>query len=125
MLVAEDNAVNRLVVQAVLEDLGCAVELVDDGARALEAIRRRRPDLVLMDCQMPVLDGYEATRRLRAAGGDVAVVALTANALEGDRERCLAAGMDDYLTKPIDREPLAAAIARWRGARSTAAVRAA
>ena len=125
VLVAEDNAVNRLVVQAILEELGCAVELVDDGARALGAIGRRRPDLVLMDCQMPVLDGYEATRRLRAAGDDVPIVALTANALEGDRERCLAAGMDDYLTKPIDREPLAAAIERWRGGRSTAARRAA
>ena len=121
VLVAEDNAVNRLVVQATLEELGCAVELVEDGERALGAIGRRRPDLVLMDCQMPVLDGYEATRRLRAGGVDVPVVALTANALDGDRERCLEAGMDDYLTKPIDRDALEAAIGRWRGARSPAA----
>ena len=121
VLVVEDNEINRLVIEAMLRDLDCEVELVHDGARALAALDRCRPDLVLMDCQMPVLDGFEATRRLRAAGRDVPVIAVTANALEGDRERCLAAGMDDYLTKPLDRERLAAAIERWGRGRAPAA----
>ena len=121
VLVAEDNEVNRLVIEAMLRDLDCEVELVHDGAQALAALERYRPDLVLMDCQMPVVDGFEATRRLRAGGHDVPVIAVTANALEGDRERCLAAGMDDYLTKPLDRERLAATLELWGRRRAPAA----
>ncbi len=106
VLLAEDNATNRLVASAILERLGCAVHCVADGAEALEFLARERVDAVLMDCQMPELDGFEATRRIRAGAQGVLdravpVVALTAYALAGDRERCLAAGMDDYLAKPI------------------------
>ncbi len=101
----------------MLRKLGYQVEVVGNGAEALEALKRRRYALVLMDVQMPVMDGYEAVRRLRAPGSGVLdpqipVVALTAHAMAGDRERCLVAGMDDYLTKPIDVAQLAAVLAR-------------
>jgi CheY-like chemotaxis protein len=95
-----------------------AVDVVSDGVEALEALARINYDLVLMDCQMPNLDGYEATRRLRAGGGGalnpaVPVVAMTANALPGDLERCTAAGMDDYLSKPVQPAALERALRRW------------
>jgi CheY-like chemotaxis protein len=90
---------------------------VADGKAALAALERARYDLVLMDCQMPEMDGYEATRLLRARerehGSHTLVLALTANAMEGDRERCLAAGMDDHLTKPLKLSVLAATLERW------------
>ena len=106
VLVVEDNAVNRLVAQNVLESLGHEVELVAGGQEALDWLCLSRPDVVFMDCQMPGMDGYETTRRIRAgeAGPDailVPVVALTAHALPTDRRLCLDAGMDDYLTKPF------------------------
>ena len=114
VLVVEDNAVNRLVVSEMLTRLGCAVEVAEDG---LEAVRRasERFDLVLMDCQMPRLDGYDATRALRARGMRAPIVALTANAMEGDRERCLAAGMDDYLDKPVSQKRLVEVLGHWVG----------
>ena len=101
---AEDNPVNQLVVRAMLERQGMKVTLVDDGARAVAVIQESTFDLVLMDCQMPVMDGYEATRLIRAArqnGPRIPIVALTANAMAEDRQRCADAGMDGYLTKPI------------------------
>jgi signal transduction histidine kinase/CheY-like chemotaxis protein len=104
VLVAEDNPINQLVVRAMLERQGIKVTLVEDGARALAAIQERTFDLVLMDCQMPVMDGYEATRLIRAArrmGPRIPIVALTANAMAEDRQRCADAGMDGYMTKPI------------------------
>jgi signal transduction histidine kinase/ActR/RegA family two-component response regulator len=104
VLVAEDNPVNQLVVRAMLERRGMKVTLVEDGARALAAIQEGTFDLVLMDCQMPVMDGYEATRLIRAAqqkGPRIPIVALTANAMAEDRQLCTDAGMDGYLTKPI------------------------
>ena len=118
VLVAEDSQVNQEVVTRMLESLGCGADVAADGAQALERLERERYDLVLMDCQMPVMDGYEAAARLRRRErGDgppcPPVVALTANALSGERERCLAAGMDDYLPKPFTRAQLAAALARW------------
>ena len=118
VLVAEDNVVNQKVVTRLLGRLGVTAELAADGAQALDALRhahdRGRPfDAVLMDLHMPVLDGLEATRRLRAtlpAGAQPTVIALTANAMEGDRQQCLDAGADDYLTKPVRRDALAQAL---------------
>jgi PAS domain S-box-containing protein len=118
VLLVEDNKVNQLVAQKMLEGLGCRVQLATNGREALDACSGERFDLILMDCQMPEMDGYTATGELRqreavAAEQRVPVVALTANALEGDRERCLAAGMDDYLSKPFRRETLSTVLARW------------
>ena len=107
VLLADDNPVNRKLGERQLKNLGMIVTLVCDGRQALEQVTVREFDFVLMDCQMPEMDGYEATRLLRRKYGgaldpDIPVVALTAPALAGDRDRCLAAGMNDYLTKPVD-----------------------
>ncbi|WP_066338186.1 response regulator [Azohydromonas lata] len=118
VLLAEDNEVNQLLAQTHLEALGCEVALAGNGEEALQLWQAGAHDLVLMDCQMPRLDGYQATRRLRELEAALPnrrrtpIVALTANAMEGDRERCLAAGMDDYLSKPFTRESLGAVMQR-------------
>lgn len=118
VLLVEDNPVNQVVAQAMLQSLGCSVEIAGNGRDALERVAAGQFDLVLMDCQMPVMDGFQATRDLRAreAAGSarLTVIAMTASALEGDRELCLAAGMDDYLAKPFLREQLVAILSRWR-----------
>jgi CheY-like chemotaxis protein len=116
--VVEDNAINQRVALHALQKLGIAAEAVADGEQALAALAGRDYRLVLMDCQMPVLDGYAATRRLRADGQAardprVLVIAMTANAMQGDREACLAAGMDDYLTKPLTVAQLREVLGRW------------
>jgi len=123
VLLAEDNAVNQEIARNMLIRLGCGVEAVNDGLQAIEAVRRERYDLVLMDCNMPNCDGYDATveiRRLeRGRGGRHApIVALTANVMPGDRKRCLAAGMDDYLPKPLRQEDLKTVLDRWLDARA-------
>jgi PAS domain S-box-containing protein len=120
VLLVEDHAVNRDVVVAMLEQLGCVTAVEADGHQALQRLTRERFDLVLMDCNLPGLDGFETTRRLRAREDEsgaprLPVVALTANALRGDRERCLAAGMDDYLSKPMTRRQLRAVLESWAG----------
>jgi signal transduction histidine kinase/HPt (histidine-containing phosphotransfer) domain-containing protein/ActR/RegA family two-component response regulator len=118
LLVAEDNEVNRIVIAAMIKRLGYRLDLVEDGRAAVAAAQQRRYDLVLMDVQMPEMDGVAATRAIRALAGPagrVPIIALTANALAGQREEYLAAGMDDCLTKPIEAEALAAALARWGG----------
>ena len=116
VLVAEDNPINQEVVSALLKNLGVVVTVVSDGSQAVDAVTRDHFDLVLMDCQMPVMDGYEATRRIRALPNPVSarvpIVALTANALAEDRPACLAAGMDDYLAKPITSARLAEVVTR-------------
>jgi len=113
ILLVDDNLINRKVALGLLGRLGLSADVAVDGREALAAFKRGRHDIILMDCMMPMMDGYEATRRLRRleGGGRVVVVAMTANALEGDRKRCLEAGMDDYLPKPLRREALAAALA--------------
>ncbi|MEM1204002.1 MAG: ATP-binding protein, partial [Acidobacteriota bacterium] len=117
ILLAEDNPINQLVTLEQLEGLGYQADLAQDGREALTAIESRHYDLVLMDCQMPGIDGYEATRLLRrrerGSGRRLPVVALTAHARKEDYETCLAAGMDDYLSKPYAEETLAAILRRW------------
>jgi signal transduction histidine kinase/CheY-like chemotaxis protein len=117
ILVAEDNAVNQTIIDAMLRKLGHQITLVGTGGEALEALASADFDLVLMDCNMPEMDGIEATKRLRAGGvrdSRIPVIALTANAMEGDRERCLAAGMDDFVAKPVTIAELRKAIERVR-----------
>lgn len=117
VLLAEDNAVNQEVALAMLQHAGCRVTSAANGRAAVAQWLEQPFDLVLMDCQMPELDGFDATREIRAAEtgerARVPIVALTANAMEGDRERCLAAGMDDYLAKPFKRSDLVAVLRRW------------
>jgi signal transduction histidine kinase/ActR/RegA family two-component response regulator len=116
VLIVEDNPVNQLVAAEMVKRLGLHADVAGDGAEALDALERLPYDLVLMDCQMPVMDGFEATRRLRqrqAEGVRLPVIAMTANAIRGDRERCLDAGMDDYLPKPVRVSELKAMLRRW------------
>jgi CheY-like chemotaxis protein/HPt (histidine-containing phosphotransfer) domain-containing protein len=116
LLVAEDNLVNQKVVVALLTNGGYSVDLAPDGEQAVRSSAAVRYDAIVMDCQMPVMDGYQATRAIRTAEGrerHTPIIALTAGAMIGEQERCVAAGMDDYLTKPIDREKLLATLARW------------
>jgi PAS domain S-box-containing protein len=116
VLLAEDNLVNQRVAKAVLNKLGLDPVLAVNGLEAVEASAREAFDLILMDCQMPEMDGYQATRAIRtreAGGRRVAILAMTANAMAGDRERCLEAGMDDYLAKPIAIRDLKDALQRW------------
>jgi len=116
VLLAEDNVVNQKVACRILEKLGYRVDVAADGQAAFEAWQSGRYHLILMDCQMPVMDGYETTRKIRAQEGDrshVPIIALTAHAMKGADNECRAAGMDDYLSKPIDRDELQNALNRW------------
>ncbi|HXA67263.1 MAG TPA: ATP-binding protein [Bryobacteraceae bacterium] len=115
VLVAEDNPVNQLVAQRLLERHGCSVDVVATGTAAVLRHQVEKYDLILMDCQMPELDGYEAARLIRTVNhlDRVPIIALTAQAFPGDRERCLAAGMDDYVSKPINAAQFIATVRRW------------
>ena len=117
ILLAEDNAVNQLLARLQLERLGLGAHLVANGREVLEALSGRSFDLILMDCQMPEMDGFEATRKIRQlekeSGKHIPIIAMTANAMKGDEEACRAAGMDAYLSKPVRREKLAEALGRW------------
>ncbi|HYD29492.1 MAG TPA: PAS domain S-box protein [Azospirillaceae bacterium] len=126
VLVVEDTPVNQQLALALLRRAGHSAEAVSNGAEAVEAVRSLPYDLVLMDIQMPEMDGLEATAAIRRLAGDeawVPIIAMTANAMRGDDERCLAGGMDDYLAKPIDRGKLLEALRRWGGRRSRLAPR--
>ncbi len=123
ILLVEDNAVNREVAVAMLESLGCTIDTAENGLLAIDAMTAAAYDAVLMDCQMPTMDGLTATgeirRREQSTGAPrVPIIALTANAMEGDRERCLAAGMDDFLSKPFAQQQLATLLRRWLALRA-------
>ena len=121
VLLAEDNEINREIAQAMILATGCPCDCVEDGGLAVAAVGTGTYDLVFMDCMMPGIDGYAATRSIRAEEARLGVarrlpiVAMTAKAMKGDRERCLEAGMDDYLCKPLDPEGVAAMIGKWLG----------
>jgi CheY-like chemotaxis protein len=116
ILLAEDNIFNQKVAALMLRKMGFQIDVAPNGREALHMLQSGRYNLVLMDCQMPELDGYEVTSRIRERerGSErIPIIALTANAMSGDRERCLAAGMDDYISKPITKEALGSILRRW------------
>ena len=118
-----DNAINQLVITHELAALGHEVIAVNNGLEALKALEENVFDLILMDCQMPELDGYEASRRIRASPGEIRripIVALTAHALKEDLERCIDAGMNDTITKPFREEVLRQKLERWLGVKTEA-----
>jgi len=122
VLLVEDNPVNRTVVEAMLRSLGLLVSVAGDGAQAVSMVSKEKFALVLMDCRLPVMDGYEATRRIREMPGleSLPIIALTANARHGDRDICLQAGMNDYLAKPFKRTDLQQVLQRWLTAKASA-----
>lgn len=122
ILLVEDNPVNQSVIEAMLRSLGMEVSVAHDGLQAVEQVRQHQFAAVLMDCRLPQVDGYEATRRIRQlpACEQLPIIALTANALQGDRERCMAAGMNDYLSKPFRRTELQRVLQRWLPGRTAA-----
>ncbi len=124
VLLVEDNLVNRQVAQRLLSLLGLSFEVAEHGEQALEQLRQKRFDVVLMDCQMPTMDGYAATRAQRQRESDnhlkrIPIIAMTANAMAGDREKCLHAGMDDYMSKPLNRALLERTLRRWLSSATT------
>jgi CheY-like chemotaxis protein len=126
VLVAEDNAVNQRLVKRMLEKLGCSVDIAPDGREAVQMAAARHYDIVFMDCSMPGTDGFQATaelRRLESGGVRQPIVALTANAMAEDREQCLQAGMDAYLSKPVRIEELRAMLEQWAPRTSQTLVR--
>jgi CheY-like chemotaxis protein len=115
ILVAEDNPVNQRVATLLLNKLGYSIDIVTNGREALAAVEAHDYQAILMDCQMPEMDGYEATQVLRLSprGASIPIIALTANALQGDKAKCLAAGMNDYLAKPFNRDLLQRTLSKW------------
>ncbi len=114
ILMAEDNVINQRVGKLILQRAGFTIDLVNDGSEALEAHRRNPYDLILMDCQMPIMDGFEASRSIRQLEQpQPVIIAVTANALVGEREKCLSAGMNDYLSKPFQADQLVSLVKKW------------
>jgi CheY-like chemotaxis protein len=118
VLLVEDNVVNQKVARRLLQKLGCEVDVAENGVEAVALFEKQTYQAVFMDCQMPDMDGYTATALIRkneAGRSHTPIIALTANAMEGDKERCLAAGMDDYLVKPVQKKELSRAVELWIG----------
>jgi CheY-like chemotaxis protein len=119
VLLVEDNPINQMVAQKMLEKVGLKAVLANNGVEALKALQEQSFDLVLMDCQMPEMDGFDATREIRNLDirtlydQHLPVIAMTANVMSGDRERCLEVGMDDYIGKPVQRDHLEAVLRKW------------
>ncbi|MDQ2947633.1 MAG: response regulator [Acidobacteriota bacterium] len=116
ILIAEDNLINQKVIERMVQKLGYRADLVSNGREALDALARVPYGLVFMDCQMPEMDGFEACREIRSRdleGARLPIIAITANAMKGDRERCLAAGMDDYVSKPFKQDDLKNVLEKW------------
>jgi CheY-like chemotaxis protein len=116
ILVAEDNSVNQKVVVKQLMSLGYQAEVVNNGQEAVDRLKEHEYDVVLMDCQMPIMDGYRATQEIRSFEGErkrTTIIAITANAMPEDRQRCMDAGMDDYMSKPASREDLRKKVEQW------------
>ena len=128
VLLAEDHPTNQIVASMMLRNLGCTVDLAGNGREAIEMLGRSEYDVVFMDCEMPVMDGFEATAKIRLradARSRIPIIAVTAQAMQGDRERCLRAGMDDYISKPVQTAAFAAALQRWTPTRARPVVAAA
>lgn len=118
ILMAEDNLINQRVGRLILQRAGFEVDLANDGREAIEAHSKKSYDVILMDCQMPVMDGLEASRNIRQlAAPQPVIIAVTANALVGEREKCLEAGMNDYLSKPFHAEELVSIVKKWGASR--------
>ena len=116
ILIAEDNLINQKVIERMVQKLGYRADLVANGREALDAVTRAPYGLIFMDCQMPEMDGFEACREIRSRDlptSRIPIIAITANAMKGDRERCLAAGMDDYVSKPFKQDDLRSVIEKW------------
>lgn len=116
VLIVEDNPINQRVAVILANKLGFVADVASDGSEALNMVRGQDYTLILMDCQMPVMDGFEATRAIRALDAPVSqipIIAVTANVMEGQRDKCLAAGMNDYLPKPINKDVLRKAVDKW------------
>jgi hypothetical protein len=116
VLIVEDNPINQRVAVILANKLGFVADVAGDGSEALNMVRDQDYTLILMDCQMPVMDGFEATRAIRALDrpvSQVPIIAVTANVMEGQRDKCLAAGMNDYLPKPINKDVLRKAVDKW------------
>lgn len=118
ILVVEDNLTNQIVAEGTLEKMGCNVELASNGMEAVSAVKEKQYNLIFMDCQMPIMDGYKATENIRKIEKEngterIPIVALTAHAMKGDRERCFAVGMDDYIAKPFREPQLAQILTKW------------
>ncbi len=119
---AEDNPINQRVGMLILQRAGFVIDVVSDGVEAVRAHTARPYDVILMDCQMPAMDGFEASRQIRSLQSkQPVIIAVTANALVGERERCLQAGMDDYLSKPFQAEQLVAVVKKWTSTDSATA----
>jgi two-component system, sensor histidine kinase len=122
ILMAEDNSINQRVGMLILQRAGFVIDVVNDGHEAVRAHTANPYDLILMDCQMPAMDGFEASRQIRSLPSkQPVIIAVTANALVGERERCLRAGMDDYLSKPFQAEQLVAVVKKWTSSDSASA----
>jgi len=116
VLIVEDNAINQRVAAILVSKLGFATDVAGHGAEAVDMVQKQNYDLILMDCQMPVMDGFEATKAIRNMQGPISrtpIIAVTANVSTGQREKCLEAGMNDYVAKPINREVLEKVIDKW------------
>ena len=120
VLIVEDNPVNQIVLQKMMQDTHCTIKMANDGLQALEQLKSFAADIILMDCQMPHMDGYQCTQEIKqnpALYGEAIIIAITANAFEEDQKRCLVAGMDDFISKPINKDELYRCLNKWFKAR--------